>query len=114
MFDYIKIDEGANRLLMCILILAICWFLVKWKKRATLPFNVVMVYISVGFVSATVFYCLSQNYWYYFDSKDINLAPLLYLVFLFIVLALPFCMIDLKNIKRIDDTGTPFFRTQLL
>ncbi|WP_444325263.1 O-antigen polymerase [Paraprevotella clara] len=105
MFDYIKIDEGANRLLMCILILAICWFLVKWKKRATLPFNVVMVYISVGFVSATVFYCLSQNYWYYFDSKDINLAPLLYLVFLFIVLALPFCMIDLKNIKRIDDTG---------
>lgn len=75
MFDYIKIDEGANRLLMCILILAICWFLVKWKKRATLPFNVVMVYISVGFVSATVFYCLSQNYWYYFDSKDINLAP---------------------------------------
>lgn len=45
MFDYIKIDEGANRLLMCILILAICWFLVKWKKRATLPFNVVMVYI---------------------------------------------------------------------
>ena len=36
MFDYIKIDEGANRLLMCILILAICWFLVKWKKRAIL------------------------------------------------------------------------------
>lgn len=32
MFDYIKIDEGANRLLMCILILAICWFLVKWKN----------------------------------------------------------------------------------
>ena len=43
MFDYIKIDEGANRLLMCILILAICWFLVKWKKRATLPFNVVYI-----------------------------------------------------------------------
>lgn len=36
MFDYIKIDEGANRLLMCILILAICWFLVNLNSATLL------------------------------------------------------------------------------
>lgn len=40
-----------------------------------------MVYVTIGFVSAILFYCLSQNQWYYFESSDINYEPLLYLIF---------------------------------
>ena len=64
-----------------------------------------MVYVTIGFVSAILFYCLSQNQWYYFESSDINYEPLLYLIFLFIILVLPFCFIDTSIINKINDNG---------
>ena len=79
MFDYIKLDEGTFRLFVCVIILFVFWLLMISRKKTTFSFNIVMVYVTIGFVSAILFYCLSQNQWYYFESSDINYEPLLYL-----------------------------------
>lgn len=86
MFDYIKFDKGTYRLLMCIFIMIVFWIIMRLKRKTTTIFNTVMVYILIGFISSIIFYSLSQNQWYYFDSSDIDITPLLYLVFLFLIL----------------------------
>lgn len=105
MFDYIKFDKGTYRLLMCIFIMIVFWIIMRLKRKTTTIFNTVMVYILIGFISSIIFYSLSQNQWYYFDSSDIDITPLLYLVFLFLILIMPFIFVDTKSITSINDKG---------
>ena len=105
MFDYIKFDDGTYKLFTCVIIMIVFWFLIRLKRKTTIIFNTVMVYILIGFISSIIFYSLSQNQWYYFESSDIDIASLLYLVFLFLILIIPFSFIDTKLITSIDDKG---------
>ena len=105
MFDYIKFDEGTYRLLTCAFIMIVFWIVMRLKRKTTAIFNAVMAYILIGFLSSIIFYSLSQNQWYYFDSYDINITPLLYLVFLFLILIMPFIFVDTKSVTSINDNG---------
>lgn len=105
MFDYINFDVGALRILVCIIIFLGLWCITKFLNKTSYVFNVVMLYTLVGFISALIFYCLSQNSWYYFNDADINYQPLTYLIILFFVLTLPFGLIKIQKIKYFDDTG---------
>ena len=73
MFDYIKFDEGTYRLLTCAFIMIVFWIVMRLKRKTTAIFNAVMAYILIGFLSSIIFYSLSQNQWYYFDSYDMYL-----------------------------------------
>lgn len=105
MFDYIKFDEGSLRILLCVSILCLVW-LFLWKKKVTsIVFHVVMGYLVIGFLSALVFYSLSQYQWYSFDQSEIQLGPLLYLTFLFLVMALPFLFLNPGKFDFFYDKG---------
>lgn len=105
MFDYIKFDHGSFRLLLCIVIIGIVWSLFNLKKQTSIIFNVVMGYVFAGFLSAFLFYSLSQYQWYSFDQSEIQYAPLLFLVLLFIVMSMPFLYLNPAKITKIDDRG---------
>lgn len=105
MFDYIKFDAGALRILVCIIIFLGLWYITRFLRKTSCVFNVVMLYTLVGFISALIFYSLSQNSWYYFNEADINYQPLIYLIILFFVLTLPFGLVNIRKIKDFDDTG---------
>lgn len=105
MFDYIKFDIGSLRILICVMIILAFGLLLNFKRHISSVFNVVLIYILCGFISSILFYGLSKNQWYSFDESVIQYEPLLYLVILFLIMALPFLYILPKKYQGFDDEG---------
>lgn len=105
MFDFIKFDIGTFRILVCVMIILAIGLLLNFKRRVSSVFNVVLMYILCGFISSLLFYGFSKNQWYSFDASEIQYEPLLYLIALFFIMALPFLFLLPKRFQGFDDKG---------
>ena len=104
MTNYFIFDAGSIRILLCLAIFIGFWIVMKVLRKNTLSFKLVLSYIIIGFISSFIFYSLSQFQYYAFDQSEINTEPLMYLVFCFILLIVPFAFLEVKSIQYIDDS----------
>lgn len=100
-------DSGNINLGITLSVLFLIWAVVRrfWKFSF---FDIICVYISVGFLGALVFYNVIKTNYMEIPPSDIKLSPLLYCMLMLVMLALPFANLRLCNYK-IRDEGLIFY-----